>query len=358
MHRAPVKRRDADPSREVSAGESAPLAQEKERKKPLGSQCEPYASHPGGRAWAGEGPLHMDAPSWKCPSWSTDHSLHPPNAPLLNQGPSPVHTLQNPCWTRDPPAPFLKCLSWSRDPPSPNHPVLDLGLSYSISENIPCWMPDPTLQWTRNPHALFIPWNLGPFRDFQARELQGGGTVKRRAVTLLKGTTAPFHGGLKYVESKNWWPRSQGGDRNLAEDPGEQSKNRKMHRQAWKVIKTKFRLNTQRVSYALGRLIKGNFSLQSLWQKPWLLVTHREDKRRGMEVSREDRKEPSHPQISALGEICPQAAAGGHRAPRAMTAGWKTLITSCYSGHFLVSYISSKLLSLSHLGFGFFLFTS
>lgn len=80
------------------------------------------------------------------------------------------------------------------------------------------------------------------------REQHGGGTAKRRAATLLEGTKVPHHRGLKYVESKNCWPRSQGGDRNLAKDPREQSRNRKMHRQAWKVIKTKFRLNTQRVS--------------------------------------------------------------------------------------------------------------
>lgn len=146
------------------------------------------------------------------------------------------------------------------------------------------------------------------------------------------------------MESKNCWPRSQGGDRNLAEDPGEQSKNRKMHRQAWKVIKTKFGLNTQKVSYPLGRLREGNLCLQSLWQKPSLLITHREDKRRGMEVSRVDRKELSNPQISALGEICSGAA------------GWTTLITSCYSDHVLVSYISSKLLSLSDLGIFFYLY--
>lgn len=92
----------------------------------------------------------------------------------------------------------------------------------------------------------------------------------------------------------------------MAEDPREQSKNRKMHRRAWKVTKTKFRLNTQRVSYPLGRLRKGNLCLQSLWQKPSLLDTHREDKRRRMDASRVDRKKLSHPQIPALGEIAPE----------------------------------------------------
>lgn len=56
-------------------------------------------------------------------------------------------------------------------------------------------------------------------------------------------------------------------------------------------------------------------------------------------MSRVDRKELSNPQISALREICSGAA------------GWTTLIASCYSSHVLVSYTSSKLLSLSDLGF-------
>lgn len=59
-----------------------------------------------------------------------------------------------------------------------------------------------------------------------------GGAARRRAVTLLKGIKGLHHRGLKYVENKNCWPRSQGGDRNLAEDPVEQSENRKMHRHA------------------------------------------------------------------------------------------------------------------------------
>lgn len=39
-----------------------------------------------------------------------------------------------------------------------------------------------------------------------------------------------------------------------------------MHRHASKVMKTKFRLNTQRVSFSLRRLRKGSPCLQSYWQ--------------------------------------------------------------------------------------------
>lgn len=94
--------------------------------------------------------------------------------------------------------------------------------------------------------------------------------VERRDVMLFKDTECLHRRGLKYVESKNCWLRSQGyleGDRNLAEDPVEQSKNRKMHRHASRVIKTKFRLSTHRVSFSLCRLRKGSLCLQSCWQK-------------------------------------------------------------------------------------------
>jgi len=49
--------------------------------------------------------------------------------------------------------------------------------------------------------------------------------AERRDVMLFKDTERLHRRGLKYVESKNCWPRSQGyleGDRNLAEDPVEQ----------------------------------------------------------------------------------------------------------------------------------------
>lgn len=59
-----------------------------------------------------------------------------------------------------------------------------------------------------------------------------GDTARRRAVLLLKDTKGLHCRGLKYVENENCWPRSQGGDRNLAEDPTEQKKTRKMHRHA------------------------------------------------------------------------------------------------------------------------------
>jgi len=51
--------------------------------------------------------------------------------------------------------------------------------------------------------------------------------AERRDVMLFKDTERLHRRGLKYVESKNCWPRSQGyleGDRNLAEDPVEQRK--------------------------------------------------------------------------------------------------------------------------------------
>lgn len=70
-------------------------------------------------------------------------------------------------------------------------------------------------------------------------------------------------------------------------------------------------------------------------------------------MSRMDRKELGHPQISGPGEICSGAAAEGHRAPWTRT----TLGTSCHSGHFVVSYTPSKLLSLSDLGFFYLYFT-
>lgn len=112
------------------------------------------------------------------------------------------------------------------------------------------------------------------------------------------------------MESKNCWPRSQGGDKNLAEDPEEQSKNRKMHRQAWKVIKTKFGLNTQKVSYPLGRLRKGNLCLQSLWQKPLLLIAHREDKRRGWRCPGWTERSSATPKSQLCGRFAPEQQGG------------------------------------------------
>lgn len=247
MHHAPVKRRDAERCREVSAGASPSLARERrshcqpqhklggQRRKSLGSQCEPCASPPDekGSGWRGgscTGMLHpANVPAEPRIAHSIPQMLpialgnlpssYPPTS-LLDQGPT-CSIPRMPQLEQGPPhPPITPCLTW--DCPTPYPKISRAG----------CLIPPNTLQGTRNPHPLFIPRNLGAFRDFQAREQRGGGTAKRRAVTLLKGTEALCHRGLKYVESKNCWPRSQGGDRNLAEDPGEQSKNRKMHRQA------------------------------------------------------------------------------------------------------------------------------
>ena len=59
-----------------------------------------------------------------------------------------------------------------------------------------------------------------------------GDVVRGKTLTLLKDSEGLHRRGLKYAETKNRWPRSQGGDRNLADDLAEQSKNRKMHRHA------------------------------------------------------------------------------------------------------------------------------
>lgn len=224
MQHAPVQRRDAEPRREVSAAASRfPEAKG-------GSQSEPCASRPAGKGIG----------------WSKGWSIL--QTPRLDQG-LLLHPSNALCCTRDSPQfipsnipvgpgthllhssnasagagilhpPITPCLTW--DPSTPDPKISHAG----------CLTPSNTLQWTRNPHPPFIPRNLGAFRGFRVREQRGRGTAKRRAVTLLKGTEALCHRGLKYVESKICWPRSQGGDRNLAEDPGEQSKNRKMHRQA------------------------------------------------------------------------------------------------------------------------------
>lgn len=61
-------------------------------------------------------------------------------------------------------------------------------------------------------------------------------------------------------------------------------------------------------------------------------------------MPRVDRKELNHPQISAPGEIC-------SRAERTQSPTGKDSCTSCHSGHLVISYTSSKLLSLSDLGF-------
>lgn len=99
MHRAPVKRRDAELRRRFLQERLPPWHR---RGAPPGSTSTNWEAKGGSpwghnvspvhpillkRALAGEGLLHMDAPSCMCPSWTRNHSLHPPNVPHCTKDP-------------------------------------------------------------------------------------------------------------------------------------------------------------------------------------------------------------------------------------------------------------------------------